>query len=274
MTTGLGILTGRFGRVALLDMDTSLTVHAHGHCHAVFKVAGPDQSFVVDGARLPMTDETAILVNSWQEHCYPHKTGRERTVFLALYLETPWLSATDRIFKSCARPAFFGKPCIGIGPEVEFWRDRIIEMIRDGADDGAAIEQAIARLTWAISHRATSDDPRPARASDFRLRRAMHEMRSDVFSPYDYDALAAMAGLSRSRFNTLFKEATGITPAVYGNALRVEASVAALGRRDVSINHVADDLGFSAASNFCRFFQQHTGLTPNEYRRAMIPIAS
>jgi AraC-like DNA-binding protein len=99
-------------------------------------------------------------------------------------------------------------------------------------------------------------------------------MRARVTAPYDYDELAETAGLSRSRFNTLSKDVTGITPAVYGNALRVEASVAALAEPDISINQITDDLGFSAASNFCRFFQQHTGLTPGEYRHGIIRLAN
>ena len=47
MTEALSILRGGFGRLALLDMDTSLVDHAHPHCHLIFKASGPDQDFVV-----------------------------------------------------------------------------------------------------------------------------------------------------------------------------------------------------------------------------------
>lgn len=273
MTQALGILAGRFGRVALLDMDTSLTVHAHGHCHLVFKVAGPDQLFTVEGAALPLRADTAVAVNSWQEHAYAHATGGERTVFLALYLETDWLADADRLFSLCGRPAFFSAPGVCVGAEAEFWRDRLIEMVEAGAEDAAAVEEAILQLSWAVGRRAARHAPPPARAPDFRIRRAMRAMHERIGEPYAYDALAAAAGLSRSRFNTLFKDSTGVTPAVYGNALRVEASVAALGTRGSSISAVADDLGFSAPSNFCRFFQQHTGLVPRDFRRAVATVA-
>lgn len=274
MTQARWILSGRFGRVALLDMDTSLTVHAHGHCHLVFKVAGPDQMFTVEGAALPLRAGTAVAVNSWQEHSYTHSTSGERTVFLALYLETDWLAGADRLFNLCGRPAFFGEPGVCVNAEVECWRDRLIEMAAAGGDDASAVEEAIVQLWWSVGRSARSREPRLARSPDFRIRRAMRAMRERIGQPYAYDRLAASAGLSRSRFNALFKESTGVTPAVYGNALRVEASVAALGMRSTSISNVADDLGFSAPSNFCRFFQQHTGLVPRDFRRAIAMVTN
>lgn len=273
MTKGLGIVTGRFGRVALLDMDTSLTTHAHAHCHVVFKVAGPDQHFTVDGAVLPLKADTAVLVNAWQEHQYAHRDDRERSVFLALYLDTDWLARADRLFSSCGRPAFFARPGIAISAESGRWRDRLIEMIETGHDDAGAVEDAILQLTWTIGRSAANPASPPARAPDYRVRRALRSMREHTAEPYDYDALAGLAGLSRSRFNTLFRDCTGVTPAVYGNAIRIEASVCALGDPATGIGQVSDNLGFSAASNFCRFFQQHTGLTPSDYRRAMAPLA-
>jgi AraC-like DNA-binding protein len=35
---------------------------------------------------------------------------------------------------------------------------------------------------------------------------------------------------------------------------------------------LADDLGFSAHSNFTRFFQQHTGIAPRQFRRALAQV--
>ena len=40
MSSAVKIYQGRFGRVALLDMDAPLVGHAHHHCHILLK-AGP-----------------------------------------------------------------------------------------------------------------------------------------------------------------------------------------------------------------------------------------
>jgi AraC-like DNA-binding protein len=39
-------------------------------------------------------------------------------------------------------------------------------------------------------------------------------------------------------------------------------------KREESLTSVALDLGFSAPSNFSRFFKEHTGVTPSAFRRA------
>ena len=86
MTKALSILRGRFGRVALLDMDTSLVDHAHPHFHLIFKASGPDQNFVVEGQTVPLRSDMLVAVNSWQQHAYVHRQGAERTMFLSLYI--------------------------------------------------------------------------------------------------------------------------------------------------------------------------------------------
>lgn len=268
MTTGVGILSGRFGRIALLDMDTSLVVHAHAHCHVVLKVDGPDQTFCVDGRAVPLRNDTAVLVNSWQEHNYPHRPDGRRTLFLALYLEPAWLADTDPLFRACGGPGFFEQPCAVVTPRARRLGLRLVERLQVLPQvAGDELEPDIHDLVAALGHRHAARAPLMARRIDFRIRRALCEIDRMRSEPVDFGDMAAVAGLSRSRFNTLFRASTGVTPAVYGNAIRIEASVAALAHASVST--VADELGFSAASNFCRFFQSHTGVAPGEYRRVM-----
>ena len=109
----------------------------------------------------------------------------------------------------------------------------------------------------------------PELSRDYRIRRAVRAMRETAHEPYDFDRLAELAGLSRPRFNQLFRQCTGVSPAVYGNVLRVEAAVTALAEPRITVAAVSDELGFSAQSNFTRFFQQHTGVLPSEFRRVV-----
>ncbi|MGH9992996.1 MAG: AraC family transcriptional regulator, partial [Nitrososphaera sp.] len=88
MSTAIKIFQGRFGRVALLDMNASLVAHAHHHCHILIKAGGADSAFLVRGERQPLTDETAVLVNAWEPHAYTHAAPPgEQTLILALYIE-------------------------------------------------------------------------------------------------------------------------------------------------------------------------------------------
>ena len=106
---------------------------------------------------------------------------------------------------------------------------------------------------------------------DFRIRRAVEQMQDNPDQQYDLDALARSVGLSRSRFNVLFKDTVGVGPGIYGNAIRIEAAVSALADR-ASAQDVAADLGFSSPGNFNRFFRYHTGVSPAKFKRALQDI--
>ncbi|MEW6690786.1 MAG: AraC family transcriptional regulator, partial [Pseudomonadota bacterium] len=75
-------------------------------------------------------------------------------------------------------------------------------------------------------------------------------------------------GLSRSRFYDLFHLSTGHSPRAYLDMLCVESAIAKLSSGSAKIAQVSAELGFSAQSNFTRFFQQQVGIAPSEYRRA------
>ena len=97
-------------------------------------------------------------------------------------------------------------------------------------------------------------------------------MRERSAETVDLDDVARDCGLSRPHFNHLFRHCTGVSPRVYVNALRVETAVGRLRHDDSEIGSISDDLGFSAQGNFTRFFQQHTGTSPNQYRRVMADL--
>ena len=44
--------------------------HAHPHSHPLFKVGGADSFFEVGGERLPLVDDSVVLVNPRRPHAY------------------------------------------------------------------------------------------------------------------------------------------------------------------------------------------------------------
>jgi AraC family transcriptional regulator len=275
VTRACSIFRGRFGRVALLDMDSSLVGHAHPHCHLIFKVAGPDQEFVVENKVYPLRRDTVVAVNAWQPHAYFHRPSGERTLFLAFYIEPDWLAEADRIFLGCARPSFFPRACVVIGSEIERLRMRLVEHMAEGTIDRPEdLQQLILDLCLKVSYgfsdwrscRSPLSGP-PAR--DFRINRALRYMRENVAGPLDLDGVARTSGLSRPHFNHLFRACTGLSPRLYINALRIEAAVGRMHQQHDGIRTISDELGFSAQSNFTRFFRQHTGTSPHQFRRVL-----
>lgn len=274
MTKALGIMRGTFGRVALLDMDTSLVPHAHPHCHVILKASGPDQVFAVENEHFQVREDTAVLVNTWERHHYVHRDYDVRTVFLALYIEPSWLKRADGSFAACEKPAFFERHGVLISDEIRKLRSRLVQCIQyEGYDDVHDVENIIFNLTAEIARqfadRRSGAQPERAATGDYRIRRAIRHMRESVRAPVDFDTVARESGLSRPHFNYLFRRCTGVSPRLFHNAIRVEEAVSALSGQKTQLATISDELGFSAQGNFTRFFQQHTGANPHQFRCVM-----
>jgi transcriptional regulator GlxA family with amidase domain len=64
----------------------------------------------------------------------------------------------------------------------------------------------------------------------------------------------------------LFRESTGLTPALYANTMRVERALDRLMHSQTSITDIGYELGFSSQSHFTHFFSAHVGVAPTQYR--------
>jgi len=149
-------------------------------------------------------------------------------------------------------------------------RTELAEAIAGLNSNPTTLEALIRELVVALVHQfGDRHSALIVRPGDHRIRRALRHMKQSAGASLDLDATARAAGLSRPHFNTLFRRSTGLSPAVYANALRLEAAIAAVSAPAAIISAVSDDLGFSAPSNFTRFFQQHTGTGPSQFRRAV-----
>jgi AraC family transcriptional regulator len=104
--------------------------------------------------------------------------------------------------------------------------------------------------------------------ADTRIRRALALLRARPNKEVNMNQLASQVGLSRSRFYDLFHLSTGHSPRAYLDLLCVESAISKLSSGGAKIAQVSAELGFSAQSNFTRFFQQQVGIPPSEYRRA------
>jgi AraC-like DNA-binding protein len=101
---------------------------------------------------------------------------------------------------------------------------------------------------------------RGSRFEDSRIRRAIGLLRARPNKELNIDELASQVGLSRSRFYDLFQLCTGFSPRAYLDMLwrrdRDLAPVLGQGK----IGRVSAELGFSAQSNFTRFFRNQVGV--------------
>ena len=122
--------------------------------------------------------------------------------------------------------------------------------------------------TYLAKRRTNSPIWAGSRFSDSRIRHAISLLRAHPNKELNMDRIASAVGLSRSRFYDLFQLSTGLAPRAYLDMLCVETAVTRLASRESLISEVSADLGFSAQSNFTRFFLSRVGVAPSAYRRA------
>jgi AraC-like DNA-binding protein len=126
----------------------------------------------------------------------------------------------------------------------------------------------IERFTpWRTLARRLQDFERRRDRFDWRVRRAVNLIRLEPNLAHDVDSLAKESGLSRAHFYRLFERSTRMTPHVYVNLLRMELAVKSVVHTDDRLAAVGDKLGFSAQGHFTRFFRDHAGVNPSEFRQ-------
>ena len=73
-------------------------------------------------------------------------------------------------------------------------------------------------------------------------------------------------GISYSNFRKLFKEYTGVAPATYQDALRLQRAKELLSITDESIKEIAYKLNFESPDYFSSKFKTKTGMKPSDFR--------
>lgn len=126
----------------------------------------------------------------------------------------------------------------------------------------------IQTLRWLLDHPAEAGVP-PGLVtglSDPRLARALVALHEQPGEPWRVEQLAALAGLSRTRFIERFRERVGQTPAAYLADWRIGLAQAGL-RQGVSIKQLAGDLGYANPSALSRAFAVRAGCSPRDWLR-------
>ena len=113
---------------------------------------------------------------------------------------------------------------------------------------------------------STSTDAR----DQLRIERAMQLIETNYMRHLDADDLAEAAGMSASHFNRLFRTWTGHSPMEYLRRHRVARARELLADVDLSIKEIARRVGFDDAFHFSKVFHKIDGLSPTQFRDAVL----
>jgi AraC family transcriptional regulator len=127
---------------------------------------------------------------------------------------------------------------------------------------GVALLRVQARLERARDRRSG------ARACDWRVRRVMERMETEIESDVGLRELASDVGLSPSHLSAVFVAGTGVPPHQWLLRRRIERTRQLLTRTRLSITEIALSCGFSSSQHFSTAFKAHEGCTPTDFRNA------
>ncbi len=110
------------------------------------------------------------------------------------------------------------------------------------------------------------EERRAARLPRPRLDRVLGEIEERLREPLSVGQLARLAGMSRARFATAFKETMGQSPMAYVRDRRLEAVRRALEAGERDLSRIALRCGFSSHAHMSTSFRCAFGLSPSAYR--------
>ncbi|MCS6774970.1 MAG: AraC family transcriptional regulator [Chloroherpetonaceae bacterium] len=126
-----------------------------------------------------------------------------------------------------------------------------------------------------LSEQRAGTEPFCARAARHRVRidGALAYMKAHLAEPITVATLAEHTHLSSSRLTALFRQVTGYPPMEYLRRLRVQEARRLLARPELSVKQVAALVGFPDSLHFSRVFRRLDGLSPTQYRDALLGVA-
>jgi AraC family transcriptional regulator len=248
------IFEGRFGRLLLIDLAANDEVRAQEDPTIVLLQGTGEILFLNPGEAHTSTEAKRALVfhaaGEWLRHGFPAVFNAEEG--------KPFSEAREPITPRIRQ--------LGETLAVEVLNDRFLSSERLEF----MLQEMLLSIveTYLAGRRASSPLWRGSRFEDTRIRRAIALLRAHPNKDLNMDQLASQVGLSRSRFYDLFQLCTGFSPRTYLDLLCIEAAISRLSSGRGKIAEVSAELGFSAQSNFTRFFLNQVGVPPSEYRRA------
>lgn len=102
-----------------------------------------------------------------------------------------------------------------------------------------------------------------------RIAKAKAQIEQNPQHSVTIPELAEYCGISPTYFKTIFKDCYGVQPHRYLTQRRLEEAKELLAKTDMSIAHIAEQLGFVSSSRFAETFKREYGFLPSAYRKEM-----
>jgi len=275
MARSIRIFDGSFGRLQLIETAAGETPQSTAAPQVLIMQEGAELDVLVDGETLRLTRDNLLFLNPGATSQAVLATAGHAQLF-AFQASSEWLRGSfPAVFDADVRP--FASASEAITQRIRQLADTlVVEVMNDQFLSHERLQFMLQELmlsiveTYLVRRASSSRLWRGSPFADNRIRKALALLRAHPNKEVNMNVLASQVGLSRSRFYDLFQLSTGRSPRSYLDMLCIASAISKLSSGRGRIADVSAELGFSAQSNFTRFFQQQVGIPPSEYRRATV----
>ena len=222
---------------------------------------GTFHSTTVREASLHEGDLFLLFPGEWHSYHPNPKTG----------WKSYWIGFKGRNMDDRVRAGFLSpqKPIYHVG-----FSDSIVQLYKNAYD--AAVEEAayaqqlmagiVNHLIGMMYSKERNIQLSKNQAHVDLISRARLRIREALESDLTIQQIAEEMGISYSNFRKLFKEHTGMSPAIYQQDLRLQRAKELLTTTDLTIKEIAYRLNFESPDYFSYKFKAQTGRRPTELR--------
>lgn len=240
--------------------------------------------FVVDGKSHPLSPGHLTITRPWQ----PHSVGSPQVTASRLYwlildvgvrqphrawVWPPWLVLSRQDLKDLTsllreneHPVWPGTPEIG---RCFAALGHLVESAKTGPPPSSRLALLINELLVCVLELLRMQDP-PRRISltlgERSVSMLLERLQHQLDEPWTLEAMAAQAGLKRTRFAHHCRKLTNLAPMAYLQHLRVEKAKRLLMANKKNITAIAMDCGFASSAYFSSVFRGFTGCSPRGWR--------
>ncbi|WP_305895293.1 AraC family transcriptional regulator [Marinobacter sp. MDS2] len=160
-------------------------------------------------------------------------------------------------------PALDKLPCfVDLDPALLHYVQFLHAQLQNGTESDFTQHQMLLLLIQLLQERHGSQ-----LKLDSRVHAAKQFLDEHFSQPISLVETAAMAHLSTRQLNDLFRRQVGMTPHQYLTELRMKEAWRLLEQSGLSVQRVADAVGYSSLSAFSNRFRGHFGKAPSHFRR-------
>lgn len=218
---------------------------------------------IAGGREIPLAPGTALLLPPGSSLAATHNPRRRLRVF---FLHCDFLDARGRPLRATQVEL---PPMPVMISDLAAFEMLARQVTEGGRHDGAAspLRRDLA-LRLALVELADSGRLRTARSDEAGLTAVLLAVRENPGAVWRVGAIAARAGLSVAHAARRVRQLTGVSPQQFVIRTRIGRARRLMEESSLSLQQIADSLGYTDIYFFHRQFKTVTGFTPGQWRDA------